>query len=294
TNTQLQIQALENEKNEAIRIAKEQGLTTTEIEKVYAEKKKTINQNLNDAKAQFAKEWSDKLLSINSSDKNDFLEVQRAEDLKQATAKGFDTTAINKYYDALTSNDFKTRWDMGLKEALRGFGTFGENIHKAAVNIADSMQSAFADGFFSIIKGNFDGLGDAVQSFLDSILKEITNMWAKIATQKIMGGVFGGMFGSAFQFAGGFANGGTIPANNYAIVGERGPELIKVGSAGATVTPNHALGPNVQVNIINNAGSQVKVTHQPEQVNGKQIVKNIILDLVSTDNNFRSALGMGR
>ena len=44
------------------------------------------------------------------------------------------------------------------------------------------------------------------------------------------------------NFFGGFAEGGDIPSSGYAMVGENGPELVKTGSAGAHVIPNHALG----------------------------------------------------
>jgi hypothetical protein len=55
-------------------------------------------------------------------------------------------------------------------------------------------------------------------------------------------GIMGLLSKLAGKFAGGFATGGDIPGGSTALVGENGPELIRSGSAGDTVTPNSALG----------------------------------------------------
>lgn len=60
------------------------------------------------------------------------------------------------------------------------------------------------------------------------------------------GGGIGGLFGSLF--AGFFAEGGTIPAGQFGIAGERGMELIE---GPATVTPLHKLGGSRTVNQVN-------------------------------------------
>jgi hypothetical protein len=73
----------------------------------------------------------------------------------------------------------------------------------------------------------------------------------------LLGGLFGGLFGgggSTGMFGGsvlglpGFANGGSISANQLAMVGERGPELFLPRTAG-TVIPNHMLGGGNVTNI---------------------------------------------
>jgi phage-related minor tail protein len=48
----------------------------------------------------------------------------------------------------------------------------------------------------------------------------------------------------------GFANGGSISANQLAMVGERGPELFLPRTAG-TVIPNHMLGGGGNITTVN-------------------------------------------
>jgi tape measure domain-containing protein len=302
--TKLQLQAQENDKNEEIRLAQEKGLSIETIEKTYAEKRKAIEKNLNEEKANYAREWQQKLLAIYRT--NDQLrEAERAEELRQASEKGFDTTAINQYYDLMGSNDFWTRWKMGLMDAERSFGSFGENVQKMAATTAETMRSTFDDFFFDAFTGKLQSLGDYLTQFFQSVLREITGMVSKMLTNNLMSRIFGGfLFGGGSVggdlflnhtgYAGGFASGGYISPNKYALVGERGPELIKVGSSGATVTPNYAIGGDVQVNIINQTGQPFKTRQEPVHFNGKTMVKNIILELAATDLGFREAMKLSR
>lgn len=94
-----------------------------------------------------------------------------------------------------SSDIFGVRWKAGLEDALNSFGTFGDNVQKMASNITSSMQSAFSGGFFNILKGNFDDLGDAVTTFLDTILRQITDMWSQAFTTNVMKSGFGNWLG---------------------------------------------------------------------------------------------------
>jgi tape measure domain-containing protein len=58
-----------------------------------------------------------------------------------------------------------------------------------------------------------------------------------------VGGLFGGLLGRAIP---GLANGGHAAAGSLHWVGERGPELLRMGAQSGTVIPNHALSGQVQ------------------------------------------------
>jgi len=47
----------------------------------------------------------------------------------------------------------------------------------------------------------------------------------------------------------GRAMGGPVGANGTYLVGEQGPELLTLGSQSGYVTPNHAIGGNITVNV---------------------------------------------
>ena len=82
----------------------------------------------------------------------------------------------------------------------------------------------------------FDTLKSMFQRTLQNILHDALNSLEKIIFGE---GGLGGALGSLF--AGGFATGGMIPAGQFGIVGERGPEPIVATRNGAMVHPNSSL-----------------------------------------------------
>lgn len=86
------------------------------------------------------------------------------------------------------------------------------------------------------------------QSLVAGVLEE----FAKLQYRKLvanLGGVFDNLLGSAISFfsggsslSGGRAEGGSVLPGGLYLVGERGPELLKMGGSGGQVLPNHALG----------------------------------------------------
>lgn len=64
------------------------------------------------------------------------------------------------------------------------------------------------------------------------------------------GGIFQQLAGGLLKgFAGGFASGGTIPAGQWGIAGEHGPEPVFAGSKDMTVLPNSAMGGGMTQNF---------------------------------------------
>jgi tape measure domain-containing protein len=100
---------------------------------------------------------------------------------------------------------FAENWQKGLDETFKDWNDWATNIKSIAQQTAQSMQSAFSNGFLNVLKGNFDDLEDDVTNFLDSILRQITDMWSKTITQKVMKGGVGNWIGNLFNSAGGVA-----------------------------------------------------------------------------------------
>lgn len=126
------------------------------------------------------------------------------------------------------------------------------NLQEMAANAAEGMQQAFSD---FLIEPSKEGFHDMADNFAKTIQRMTVDMMASELFNWV-GGKFGGESdengGGAFTnfFAGLFADGGVIPSNNMAIVGENGPELIHSGSAPKTVIPNDQLGGNTyNINI---------------------------------------------
>lgn len=122
------------------------------------------------------------------------------------------------------------------------------------IEIADAVRQGFIDVGKAGVDG-FDGLADAASRALDNIAQMILEMYVlKPLVESIFGATgtgFGGAAGGLF--AGFFANGGRIPAGQFGIVGERGPEAVRATGGGIEVLPNSSLRPLSQTT--NNGGS---------------------------------------
>jgi hypothetical protein len=135
---------------------------------------------------------------------------------------------------------------------------------QAAQSIAGDMQSLLQTAVT-----NWKGLGDAAIQTLQNLSMQLASaglfgsgpfaafmgtQGANGAPGGFLGAFLAKLFGS-MNFGGFYAEGGTLGAGKWGIAGEKGPELIK---GPAEVIPARDMGGGTQVNIINNAGAQVK------------------------------------
>jgi tape measure domain-containing protein len=195
-----------------------------------------------------------------------------------------------------------------LKANIELVDEWSEQVQNIVDDTAFGMNQSLSGGFFDIVKGDFDSLGDYIQNFFNSVLRSMTDMMAQMTSQKIMGSglskwitnLFGG--GPNFQYAdtplipnfGGFAaNGGTVEYGKSYIVGEKGPELFTPSSSG-TITPNNALGgANVTVQVVNPPGIPLKAKTTQPKFDGKQYIIGVVLEEFNNNPGFRNALGVG-
>lgn len=154
---------------------------------------------------------------------------------------------------------------------------------------AQTLEGSINSAFDSILQGTFD-LSKTLRAFAN----DVARMFFRRGVSALMDGIFGGLGGKAgaplnlASFITPRAMGGPIDAGRAYLVGERGPELVVPRSAG-TVIPNHDLmgaagGGNVQVNIINNAKTDVR-TRERQTAGGKTldvIVDEMVADKIGT------------
>ena len=86
--------------------------------------------------------------------------------------------------------------------------------------------------------------GDAMRGVLDNIKRQLIQLALNKAIEGIGkalmpkgggGGFFSGLFGKR-------ARGGPVSAGGAFLVGEKGPEILQMGSKGGNIIPNSALG----------------------------------------------------
>ncbi|MGH9553336.1 MAG: hypothetical protein ACRD3W_28405 [Terriglobales bacterium] len=125
-------------------------------------------------------------------------------------------------------------YDRAVKQAKdtldgtsKAWGKFGEEIG-STISQAALMGRSWGDALKSI-------LADLAQVIIKlTLMKSLSS-----TTGKGGGGILGSILGG---FAGGFATGGQIPAGQWGIAGENGPEPVFGGITGATVFPSMPSG----------------------------------------------------
>jgi len=132
--------------------------------------------------------------------------------------------------------------------------------------VRNNLESAFADNFSKLISGA-ESFRDALKNFMKDIGQMFEQMIAKDYAQKLFGaggpagGAAGGIAnifqgnngssglgGIASLFSGFFAGGGNIPAGQWGVVGENGPEPAYGGSTGLSIKPSGSMGGQTVVN----------------------------------------------
>jgi lambda family phage tail tape measure protein len=316
-NARLQLKILDDEKAEKIRIANEEGMAVADIEKTYSLKRKAIEKQLAEDKLQFNRTWQEKLTSLYGSSQ-DITNLAWANDLEDANKKGYDVGPINKYYQAIMSQDFWERWNLGLKEGLRNLKTWGDSAQQLASDVAQGMESFFETSFFDAWQGKLSDISEAFQNFINSITQSIAKMLANQATQSLLGlfgtSALGGStsptvaMGSPTSIPP-HASGGSVSGNKTILVGEKGPELFVPSSSGSIITNSQLAamnqgprgsggsgGGNVSVNLINNSGIQTtaKVTSKKSDSMGNQAI-TLVMEAVAKNaggsKDFFKALG---
>ena len=90
-------------------------------------------------------------------------------------------------------------------------------------------------------------LAQAAISVLDNLKRKLV----EVAIQKAVAGI-GGKIGGFFSglFGGKRASGGPVAAGGAYLVGERGPEILQMGSRGGNIIPNNQIGGGGTTNVV--------------------------------------------
>ena len=160
----------------------------------------------------------------------------------------------------------------------------------------EEAASKLKEKFMEIGKGVEDGivsnLADAVMGTKTlaqaavNVLNDLKRALIEVAIQRSIAGLgerFGGFLGDVFKNLGKRANGGPVSAGGAFLVGEKGPEILQMGSRGGTIIPNNQLGGGT-TNIVNvsvdAAGTAVSGNNQDAQALGNVIGAAIRAELI--------------
>ena len=176
-----------------------------------------------------------------------------------------------------------------LNSSLDTTKTKTDNVTESTDKLNDQFKKIGQD----IERGIVSNLADAVEGTKTlaeaavNVLNKLKRKLIEVAIQKAVagiGGKIGGFLGSIF--GGGKAGGGQVAAGKTFVVGEKGPELLTMGSSRGFITPNNQLGGNGDniTNIVNvsvdASGSSVQGDSGMSQQLGEQIAVAIRATLV--------------
>lgn len=206
-----------------------------------------------------------------------------------------------KDMESATASDYKAAWEdaldyirnktydqratiqSGIDDMLDSFANFGQNM----LTESKSIGERFDDLFKNLANSIMNTMMKVIMQGL--IMKSIMGMFGMGGTSGSIGDVkmytdMSGWSPVSFHAKGGLADG-------WAVVGERGPELVNFSQPGRVYTAEQTAKAlngngapnNVKVIIENKSGQQVKATSASTQVNLKDMVINVVLEAVSNN-----------
>lgn len=207
------------------------------------------------------------------------------QDMESATAADY-KTAWEDALDYIRNKTYDQRATIqsGVDDMLDSFANFGQNM----LTESKSIGERFDDLFKNLANSIMNTMMKVIMQGL--IMKSIMGMFG-------MGGGTSGSIGDvkmytdmsgwspvSFHAKGGLADG-------WAVVGERGPELVNFSQPGRVYTAEQTAKAlngngapnNVKVIIENKSGQQVKATSASTQFNLKDMVINVVLEAISNN-----------
>ena len=203
------------------------------------------------------------------------------------------TDQVNQQVDAKnkiveTNGKIKTGVEQ-LTEAEKKAKTEAEKLKETFKGIGESVRNDLVSNLSDAITGA-KSFGDAMKNVLGNLKKKLLDLALNKAISGIGNAISGGKgFGGGFLsglFGGKKERGGRVSAGGAFLVGERGPELLQMGSKGGNIIPNSQLGGSgdnvtnmVTVNV-DASGSAVQGSTTDAQQLGQMIGQAVQAQLV--------------
>ena len=193
---------------------------------------------------------------------------------KELTEK-YGEELANQLIDIEKSNQSLKKQEDQIKKNQEATKALKEKFMEIGKSIEDGIVSNLTDAVMGT-----KTLAQAAVSVLNDLKRKLIEVAIQQAVSGI-GGKIGGFLGKVF--GGGKAAGGPVAANKSFVVGEKGPEILTMGSSRGFITPNNQLGGST-TNIVNvsvdASGSAVSGNNQDAQALGNVIGAAIRAELI--------------
>ena len=181
------------------------------------------------------------------------IEKQREEFIKK-----FGEAEADKLIKIIQQNNALKKQEDQIKKNEEATKSLKEKFMQIGKGIEDGIVSNLTDAVM--------GTKTLAQAAV-SVLNDLKRSLVEVAIQRAVSGLgdrVGGFLGDVFKNLGKRANGGPVSAGGAFVVGEKGPELLQMGSRGGNIIPNNQLGGGT-TNIVN-----VSVDASGSSVSGSQ------------------------
>jgi len=200
------------------------------------------------------------------------------------------TDEANKQLDAKnnilkTNGDIKTSVE-AITPAEKKAREEAEELQKTFEKIGESVRNDLVTNLREAVKGSQSfgqAIGKVLGNLKDKLIdlalnKAISGIGKSLSGGKGFGGFLGGLFGKE--------RGGRVSAGGAFVVGERGPEILQMGSKGGNIIPNSQIGGGGD-SVVNNisvsvdaSGSTVSGSSAGGNELGQQIAVAIQAELI--------------
>ena len=167
------------------------------------------------------------------------IEKQREEFIKK-----FGEAEADKLIKIIQQNNALKKQEDQIKKNQEATKALKEKFMEIGQSVEDGIVSNLADAV--------EGTKTLAQAAI-SVLNDLKRSLVEVAIQRAVSGLgdrVGGFLGDVFKNLGKRANGGPVSAGGAFVVGEKGPELLQMGSRGGNIIPNNQLGGST-TNIVN-------------------------------------------
>ena len=252
-------QKIEEAANKIVKLKKDQNTENSEAVRLNDIQKKHHQKIVAEAK---------KELDIANEKKNkfqDFLKKQeRSAELIQSSINGNreEVELQHAINDAVEIHGEKNRKQItdiltinaGLKDqkkAIEENGRATDKLKDKFKEIGESVRDDLVNNLTDAIT-SAQSFGDAMKNVLNNLKKRLINLaldraisgiGSSLSKGKGFGGFLGGFFGAR-------ASGGPVSAGGAYVVGERGPEILQMGSKGGNIIPNNEIGGGGTTNVV--------------------------------------------
>jgi len=200
--------------------------------------------------------------------------------IADVTEKIRELTAEMRTYTASNEDAFRAGLDQYLAEAPTAF----DQMKDLAYDTAQSMEQSFSDLFFDAMRGQLDSLADYVQSFAESVMRSIANIYAQQLAYGLISSFSGASAATSTPAA------GTSGYINYSQDQFLATGVSTLGRSADKSSASTTAEPNVVINFTNNSSASVQPRETGRQFNGKDFVIGVILEDISNSGQLRTAI----